>query len=98
MSDDSATGDAPTPTVLATTVPELLAAQHELLVECFGPTTLVVRYGDESELLAAAEAFGGQLTAAVHGEGVRHRGARCSSCWPTGADGCCGTAGRPACR
>jgi NADP-dependent aldehyde dehydrogenase len=68
VSDDGATGEAPTPTVLSTTVPELLAGRDELLVECFGPTTIVVRYVDDDELLAAAEAFGGQLTAAVHGE------------------------------
>ena len=54
--------------MLATTVPELLAAPEELLVECFGPTSLVVEYADDAELLAAAVAFGGQLTAAVHGE------------------------------
>jgi NADP-dependent aldehyde dehydrogenase len=29
---------------------------------------VVVTYDDESQLLAAAEAFGGQLTATVHGE------------------------------
>jgi NADP-dependent aldehyde dehydrogenase len=39
-----------------------------LLVECFGPTSLVVGYDDEAELLAAAGAFGGQLAAVVHGE------------------------------
>lgn len=61
-------GEAPTPTVLATTVPELLANAQDLLVECFGPTSLVVTYTDEEELLAAAGAFDGQLTAAVHGE------------------------------
>jgi NADP-dependent aldehyde dehydrogenase len=59
---------APTPTVLATTVTQLLAAADELLVECFGPATLVVTYDGDTELLAAAEALGGQLTAAVHGQ------------------------------
>jgi NADP-dependent aldehyde dehydrogenase len=68
VSDDGATGDAPTPTVLATTVPELLASRDELLVECFGPTTIVVRYRDDEELLTAAASFDGQLTATVHGE------------------------------
>jgi NADP-dependent aldehyde dehydrogenase len=67
VSDDGATGEAPTPTVLTTTVPELLDGRDELLVECFGPTTIVVRYDDDDQLLAAAGAFGGQLTAAVHG-------------------------------
>jgi NADP-dependent aldehyde dehydrogenase len=68
VGDRSAAGEGPAPTVLATTVPELLAAPEELLVECFGPTSLVVEYADDAELLAAAVAFGGQLTAAVHGE------------------------------
>ena len=60
--------EEPTPTLLATTVPELLDARDALLVECFGPTSLVVEYATDEELLAAAEAFGGQLAAGVHGE------------------------------
>jgi NADP-dependent aldehyde dehydrogenase len=35
--------------------------------ECFGPTALVVSYGSDDELLAAARVFHGQLTATVHG-------------------------------
>jgi len=66
--DDQPLGEEPTPTLLATTVPELLDARDALLVECFGPTSLVVEYGADEELLAAAEAFGGQLAAGVHGE------------------------------
>jgi NADP-dependent aldehyde dehydrogenase len=68
VADDDAYGSAPTPTVLATTVPALLDAADELLVECFGPTSLVVGYAGDDELLAAARAFGGQLAAVVHGE------------------------------
>jgi NADP-dependent aldehyde dehydrogenase len=68
MADADAYAETPTPTVLATTVPAWLRAGDELLVECFGPTALVVRYDDDEELLAAATACGGQLTAAVHGE------------------------------
>jgi NADP-dependent aldehyde dehydrogenase len=68
VADRSVAGEPPTPTVLVTTVPELLAASEDLLVECFGPTSLVVEYADDEELLEAAGAFGGQLTAAVHGE------------------------------
>lgn len=56
------------PSVFATTVPQLLAHRDELLHECFGPASLVVTYDDEAELLAAAEALEGQLTAGVHGE------------------------------
>jgi NADP-dependent aldehyde dehydrogenase len=66
--DDQPPGEEPTPTLLATTVPQLLDARDELLLECFGPTSLVVEYGADEELLAAAEAFGGQLAAGVHGE------------------------------
>jgi NADP-dependent aldehyde dehydrogenase len=65
---DQMSGEAPTPTLLATTVSELLNARDALLVECFGPTSLVVEYATDEELLAAAEAFGGQLAAGVHGE------------------------------
>jgi NADP-dependent aldehyde dehydrogenase len=68
VGDDDAAGAAPTPTVLATTVPALLDGADELLVECFGPTSVVVGYEGDDELLAAAGAFGGQLAAVVHAE------------------------------
>jgi NADP-dependent aldehyde dehydrogenase len=68
VSETYAAGEPPSPTVLATTVAELLAAPDELLVECFGPTSLVVEYTDDDELLEAAGALAGQLTATVHGE------------------------------
>lgn len=58
----------PAPTLLATTVPALLAAPDELTRECFGPAALVVRYGSDAELLAAVAAFDGQLTTSVHGD------------------------------
>ena len=56
------------PTLLATDVPTLLANQDPLLEECFGPTAIVATYADEKEMLAAAAAFTGNLTAAVHAE------------------------------
>jgi NADP-dependent aldehyde dehydrogenase len=68
VGDDDGYGAAPTPTVLATTVPELLAAGDDLLVECFGPTAVVVGYADEGELLEAAAAFRGEISAVVHGQ------------------------------
>jgi len=68
VGDAGADGTSPTPTVLATTVPELLASGPELLAECFGPVTILVGYADDDELLAAARALDGQLTATVHGE------------------------------
>lgn len=56
----------PSPTLLATTVPELLAHRDVLLDECFGPTSIVVDYDDEEQLLDAARAFDGELTAGIH--------------------------------
>jgi NADP-dependent aldehyde dehydrogenase len=64
----SSDGD-PAPTVLATTVPELLADAEALTQECFGPAAIVVSYGSEDELLSAARVFDGQLTATIHGSG-----------------------------
>lgn len=64
----SSEGD-PAPTVLATTVPDLLADADAMTQECFGPAALVVSYGSEEELLAAARVFDGQLTATIHGSG-----------------------------
>lgn len=57
-----------TPTIVATDVTTLLADTGNLLRECFGPTSLVVTYADDAELVAAATAFTGNLTATVHGE------------------------------
>jgi NADP-dependent aldehyde dehydrogenase len=56
------------PTLLATTAKELLADPDVLLQECFGPTSILVEYTGTDELHAAAEAFGGNLTATVHAE------------------------------
>jgi NADP-dependent aldehyde dehydrogenase len=56
------------PTVLQTTARELLADPRGLMVECFGPTAIIVTYANQDELLAAAGAFDGQLTASVQGE------------------------------
>ncbi|MGH3366351.1 MAG: aldehyde dehydrogenase (NADP(+)) [Nocardioidaceae bacterium] len=55
-------------TLLQTTVPELLEDAEVVLEECFGPTSIVVEYADQDELVAAASAFGGNLTATIHAE------------------------------
>ncbi|WP_232662896.1 aldehyde dehydrogenase (NADP(+)) [Pseudonocardia sp. TRM90224] len=55
-------------TLLATSAKELLADPDALLRECFGPTSIVVEYTGQDELLAAAAAFSGNLTATVHAE------------------------------
>jgi NADP-dependent aldehyde dehydrogenase len=59
----------PAPTVLAATVPDLLADAEAMTQECFGPAAIVVSYGSEEELLAAARVFDGQLTATIHSSG-----------------------------
>ena len=58
----------PGATLLETTVAELIERHDEILEECFGPVSIVVEYADEPELFAAVEAFGGNLTATIHGE------------------------------
>jgi len=64
---DSVAG--PAPTLLATSAADLLANPSDLTTECFGPTSMLVRYTSSDELLACARAFTGELTATVHGEG-----------------------------
>ena len=65
------TGDesnrAASASLFKTTVPRLIEDATEVLEECFGPTSIVVEYADDDELYAAASAFGGNLTATVHG-------------------------------
>jgi NADP-dependent aldehyde dehydrogenase len=60
----------PAPTVLAVSAADFLTHRSELAVECFGPTSIVVTYSDEDELVACARTFTGELTATVHGEGA----------------------------
>ncbi|MCS3843635.1 aldehyde dehydrogenase (NADP(+)) [Microbacterium sp. AK031] len=57
-----------TPVVLATTAPALVTRSETLLEECFGPTTLLVSYASDSELLTALRLVPGSLTATVHSE------------------------------
>lgn len=56
------------PSLLATSVEQLLAHPGALLVECFGPVAVVASYRDERELLKAAGKFEGQLTASMQAE------------------------------
>ncbi|MFI7673739.1 aldehyde dehydrogenase (NADP(+)) [Actinophytocola sp. NPDC049390] len=60
-------GSGVAPTLLGCDAADFLAARDELLVECFGPTSMVVRYSSADELVACARAFTGELAAAVHG-------------------------------
>jgi alpha-ketoglutaric semialdehyde dehydrogenase len=54
------------PTVFSASMQEFLA-DPSLGEEVFGPTTLLVHYGDASDLLAAARQLKGHLTATIHG-------------------------------
>src|SRR5690606_7503961 len=45
-----------------------ITERPELVSEVFGPSTLLVRYRDEAELLAFATTMEGQLTATLQGE------------------------------
>jgi acyl-CoA reductase-like NAD-dependent aldehyde dehydrogenase len=57
------------PAPAAFTVDAATVAQRpEVRDECFGPAVLLARYADEPDLLAALEAFEGQLAAAVFAE------------------------------
>jgi NADP-dependent aldehyde dehydrogenase len=53
--------------VLQTTA-AALAENPELASEMFGPATLLVQYTNREEMLAAARALPGQLTATIHGD------------------------------
>ena len=59
---------SPSPTIHLTTGSRVLQDPSALLAECFGPSTLVVEYEDQQQLLELAEAFDGQLTAGLHAE------------------------------
>jgi len=59
---------AASPVVLATSTATLQEAAERLLEECFGPTTLLVRYRGQGDLEAALALFPGSLTATIHAE------------------------------
>ncbi|MFC4626988.1 aldehyde dehydrogenase (NADP(+)) [Promicromonospora alba] len=59
------TRNAPAPAVFASAVPTLLS-NPVLQAEIFGAASLVVRYADAAELLAAVERLEGQLTVTLH--------------------------------
>ena len=65
---DPDAGELAGATLLATDLATLLADADRVLPECFGPTSVVVEYEDMGEVLTAARAFGGNLTATVHAE------------------------------
>jgi NADP-dependent aldehyde dehydrogenase len=60
--DGGGSGSA-APLLLGTTTSSL---PHEVLEECFGPVSVVVRYDDADDLLAAVDRMPSSLTATVH--------------------------------
>jgi len=58
---------SPAPTLLRVSAEDMLADPAPLQRECFGPTSVVVEYQDESQLVELARTFEGQLTATVFG-------------------------------
>ena len=91
---DAAT-DTVTPTLVSVSIDAVLA-DPALLEECFGPTSILVEYTDEKQMLDLAEALPGLLSAGVHGQGgesviaellprlVAHAGRVLWNGWPTG--------------
>lgn len=67
LTGSPAEAEEPVPTVYGTDAGTFLAHADELLEEHFGPAALLVRYRSADELLAAARALPGQLTATVQG-------------------------------
>lgn len=59
--------EPPAPTLVRTTIAQVLNDPERLISEVFGPTALVVEYDDEQQLLEVARVLDGQLTATVHG-------------------------------
>lgn len=68
---DAATGGA---AVFSVSLADF-AANRELEEEIFGPTTLLIHYGDPSELIEVAKRLHGHLTATIHGTEDDLRGA-----------------------
>ena len=61
-------GQNPSPILSFTTAENVLSNPEQLLEECFGPSALVVEYGDEDSLVGLAQVFDGQLTASLQAE------------------------------
>lgn len=60
--------ETPTPTLLHTTAAAVRSDPSILRQEMFGPASVLVEYGDESELPALAELLEGQLTTTLQAE------------------------------
>lgn len=67
VSTEAGAGKAQAGAALFVTDAESFLANHNLMDEVFGPSTLVVECASSKQMLAAAEKVEGQLTATVHG-------------------------------
>lgn len=59
-------GETPEVVLFETDAATLAENPDRLLVECFGPAALVVRYSDEADVLAALRHLQGALTGTIH--------------------------------
>jgi 2,5-dioxopentanoate dehydrogenase len=64
---EAGAGNAQAGAALFVTNGETFLGTHTLMDEIFGPSTLVVQCGSRDQMLAAAHAMEGQLTATIHG-------------------------------
>jgi len=67
-SGSTAEGEWIAPQLLSTTVDAVKANPDRFLVECFGPTSVVIEYSDIAEVLELLPILPGNLTATIHGE------------------------------
>ena len=67
-----ATGEGVAPSAFRVPMESFLKNAERLTTECFGPTTLLVEYGQESELDQVLEVLPGSLTVSVHGTESDH--------------------------
>lgn len=63
---DAGSTETPPPVVLATSAEAVIENPATLLAECFGPVTLLVRYGSTAQLGAALAEVEGSLTGTIH--------------------------------
>ncbi|HEX5219218.1 MAG TPA: aldehyde dehydrogenase (NADP(+)) [Verrucomicrobiae bacterium] len=64
---EAGAGNAQAGAALFATQAEIFLANHDLMEEVFGPSTLVVECRSRDQMLAAAAKLEGQLTATIHG-------------------------------
>jgi NADP-dependent aldehyde dehydrogenase len=68
LAESAGDGPARGATLLATTGKDFLAGAAAVREECFGPTSLIVTYTDQDELISLLAAVEPGLTATIHGE------------------------------